>query len=69
MKTGGDQEKMLLKASLSTGLYMRVTVDNLSTVMIQKMRRTSCMPISNLQEVEVDEIMDMRGTVETSNSR
>ena len=69
IKTRGDQEKMLLKASLSTGLYLRITVDNLFTVMNQKWRKTSCMPISGLQGVEVDEIMAMRGIMETLNSR
>ena len=44
-----NQEKMLLKASLSTGLYLRVIVDNLSIVITQKKRRTSCMQIIGLQ--------------------
>ena len=48
MKTRGDQEKMLLIASMSTGLYLRVTINNLSIVMIQKRRRTFCRPISSL---------------------
>ena len=69
MKTGGDQKKMLLKASLSTRLYLSVTVGNLSTVMTQKRRMTSCMPIDGLQGVEEGERMAMKGTVETLNSR
>ena len=48
MKTGGDQEMMLLKASLSTGLYLGVIVDNLFIVRTQKRKMTSCMPISGL---------------------
>ena len=69
MKTGGDQKKMLLKASLSTRLYLSVTVGNLSTVMTQKRRRTSCMPIDDLQGMEEGESMAMKGIEETSISR
>ena len=42
---GGDQEMILLKANLSTGLYLHITVDNPSTVMIQRKRKTSCLTI------------------------
>ena len=59
----GDQEMKLLKASLLTSLYLDITVDNLSTVMTQKRRTISCMPIIGLQEVVVDVIMVMRGTL------
>ena len=69
MKIGGHQEKMLLKVSLSTGLYLHVNVDNLPIVMIQKRRRTSYMSIIGLQRVEVDVSIAMRGTTKTSNSR
>ena len=68
MKSGRDQEMKLLKASLSTGLYLYLTVDNLSTVITQK-RRTFYMPIKGLQEVVVGVIMAMKEPVEISNSR
>ena len=60
---------MLLKASLLIGLYLGIMVDNLSIMMTQKRRRTFYMSVKGLQEVEVDVIMAMRGTMETSNLR
>ena len=69
IKTGRDQEKILLKVSLSIGLYLHITVDSLSTIMFQKRRMTSCMSIHDLQGLDEGEIMDMRGTMETTNSR
>ena len=33
---GGDQKIILLKANLSTGLYLHITIDNLSIMMIQR---------------------------------
>ena len=59
----------LLKVSLSTGLYLYIIVDNLSTVMTQKRRKTSYMSIKGLEEVVVDMIMAIKGIVETSNLR
>ena len=69
IKTKGHQEMMLLKASLLIGLYLGIMVDNLSIMMTQKRRRTFYMSVKGLQEVEVDVIMAMRGTMETSNLR
>ena len=69
MKTGGDQEKMLIKANLSTYLYICITVDNLSTVMTQKRRKTSRMPINDLQRVEEGVSMNIKVTVGTLNLR
>ena len=54
MIIGSDQEMTLLEANLSTGLYLHITVDNPSTVMIRRKWRTSCLAIINLQEVVVD---------------
>ena len=59
----------LLKANLSTGQYLHITVDNPSTVMTHKRMRTSYMLNIGLQEVVVDMIMVMRGTVEISSLR
>ena len=59
----------LLKASLSTSLYLQITVNDLSIVMNQKRKRTSCMPIIGLQEVVVDVIRVMKRTVEISSLR
>ena len=40
-----DKEMILLKTNLSTCLYMHITVDNLSTVMIQRKMKTSYLAI------------------------
>ena len=64
---GGDQEMILLKANLSTGLYLHITMDNPSTVMIQRKRKTSYLVIISPQEVVViDMRMTMEGIVVTS---
>ena len=39
MMISSDQELILLKANLSTGLYLHITVDNPSIVMIQRRKR------------------------------
>ena len=50
----GDQKMILLKANLSTGLYLHITVDNSFTVMIQRKKKISCLAIIKPQEVVVD---------------
>ena len=54
MMIGDNQEMILLKANLSTDLYLHITVDNPSTVMIQRTRKTSYLEIISPQEVMVD---------------
>ena len=54
MMIGDDQEVISLKANLSTDLYLYITVDNPSTMMIQRKKRTSCLVIISLQEMVVD---------------
>ena len=60
-----DQEIILLKANLSTGLNLQIIVDNPSTVMIQRTRKTSCLAIINPQDVVVDMRMTMKEMVVT----
>ena len=62
MMIEGGYGMKLLKANLSTGLFLRITVDNPTIVMIQR-RKTSCLPIIGLQEVVVDMLMTMKGMV------
>ena len=66
---GDNQEMKLLKASLSIGLYLHITVDNMYTVMTQKKRKTSYMLIRGLQEMVVKVIMAIKRTEEISNLR
>ena len=54
MTIGGDQEVILLEDNLSTDLYLQITIDNPSTVMIQKKKRTSCLTIISPQDVVVN---------------
>ena len=60
-----DQEIILLKANLSTGLNLQIIVDNPSTVMIQRKRKISCLAIINPQDVVVDMRMIMKEMVVT----
>ena len=66
MIIGDDQEMILLKANLSTGLYLHITVDNPPTMMIQRKRKASCLVIISPQEVVVDMCLTMKGIVVTS---
>ena len=50
----------LLKANLSIGLYLCVTIDNPSTVMNQR-RKTSYLAIISPQDVERDMCVTMKG--------
>ena len=63
MMIGSNQEMILLKANLSTGLYLHITVDDPSTVMIQRKMKTSYLEIISPQEVAIDVCMTMKGIV------
>ena len=66
IKTRGGQGMMLLKANLLIGLFLHITIDNLSTVMSQKRRRSLYLPIIGLQEVVAGMFETLTGMVETS---
>ena len=66
MMIGSDQEMILLNANQSTCLYLHITVDNPSIVMIKRKRETSCLAIINPQEMVVDMVVTMKGMVVTS---
>ena len=54
---------ILFKANMSTSLYLHITVDELSTMMIQRRSKTSCMPIIGLQKLVLDMVMIMKEIV------
>ena len=60
-----DQDMILLEANLPTGLYLHITIDNLSTVMIQRKTNTFYLTIINPQEVVVGMVMTTKGMVVT----
>ena len=48
---------MLLKANQLIGLFLHTTVDNLSTVMIQKKITSLCLPTIGLQDVAAGKLV------------
>ena len=64
---GGDQEMILLVANLSTALNLHITVDNSSTMMIQRKKKTSCLAIISMQEVVVNMSEPTKGIADISN--